>query len=72
LSLIDAGGDIYVGVCNRGKSLFCLLVGEMRDEELVLSAICAFFECWRCGDGNKFVVSVDMVLWELEVMEIVY
>jgi hypothetical protein len=44
----------------------------MRDEELVLNVICAFFECWRCGDGNEFVLSVDMVLWELVAMEMVY
>ena len=72
MSLINVGGDIYIGVRDPGWSLFCLLVGEMRDhEELVISAICAVFECWRCGDRNKFAVSVDMVLWELVVMEMV-
>ena len=30
-----------------------------------------FLRCWRWGYGNKFVVSLDMVLWEVLVMEMV-
>ena len=37
MSLINTGGDIYVGVCDPGLSLFGLLVVEMRGEEDVLS-----------------------------------
>jgi hypothetical protein len=33
--LIDGRGDIYVGVCNPGSSLFCPLVVEMRGEGFV-------------------------------------
>ena len=38
----------------------------------LIQVICAFFEFRRCGDGNKFVLSVDMVLWESVAMEIVH
>ena len=55
MSLINARGDMLVGVCNPRLGLFCLLVGEIRGEEFVLSVIFEIFECWRCRDGNEFV-----------------
>ena len=42
--LIDARGDISVGVCNPGLSLLGLLVAEMWGDELVPSVICGIFE----------------------------
>jgi hypothetical protein len=72
VSLIDAGGDIFVCVCNPSLSWFCLLVGEMRGEGVNINVICTFFESWTGGDGSKFVVSVVVELWELLAMEMMY
>ena len=71
VSLIDARGDICVGVCNRRLGLVCLFVVEMLGEELVPSVIFGIFEFGECSRGDKVVVSGDMVLWELLVMEMV-
>jgi len=43
VGLIDARGNIYVGVCTPGLSLCCLLDGETRGEEVVLSTCPAIF-----------------------------
>ena len=71
MSLIDAGGDMCVGGCDPHLSLLCLWVAEMRGEEFVLSVIFEIFEFGECSKGNKVVVSLEMVLWELLVMEMV-
>ena len=71
VSLIDARLDISVGVCSPDWRLFCLLVGEILGEEFVLSVIFEIFEFGECSKGNKVVVSLEMVLWELLVMEMV-
>jgi hypothetical protein len=52
VSLIDARGDIYVGVCNPRLGLVCLLVVEMGGEELVPSVIFAIFEFGECSRGD--------------------
>ena len=44
---------------------------EMGVEELVLNVIFEIFEFGECSKGNKVVVSLEMVLWELLVMEMV-
>ena len=71
MSLIGARGKICVGVCSPDWRLFCLLVGEILGEEFVLSVIFEIFEFGECSKGNKVVVSLEMVLWELLVMEMV-
>ena len=43
----------------------------MLGEELVPSVIFGIFEFGECSRGDKVVVSGDMVLWELLVMEMV-
>ena len=60
--LIDARGDILVGVCDWSAGLFSLLVGEIGGEGLVLRVICGIFEFGECRGGNKFVERGDMVL----------
>ena len=62
MGLIDARGDIFVGVCDPRLGLLCLLVVEMGFEELVFREIFEIFECWRCRDGNDSVESVEVVL----------
>ena len=71
MSLIDAGGDMCVGGCDPHLRLFCLWDGEMRGEEFVLMVIFQIFEFGECSRGTNVVVSLDMVLWELLVMEMV-
>jgi len=70
--LIDARGYIYVGVCNPRLRLWGLLVGEMRGEWVVLSMAGGIFQFGRSGFGNKFVGGVDIVLWDLLMMEVMY
>ena len=71
MSLIGARGKICVGVCDPRLGFLCLWVAEMRGEEFVLSVIFEIFEFGECSKGNKVVVSLEMVLWELLVMEMV-
>ena len=48
-----------------------VVVGEVGGEVFPKEVIFEIFEFGECSKGNKVVVSLEMVLWELLVMEMV-